>query len=204
MEENVTFAKEDVAVIDADIAPTAGMKPEGGEHAEEKTQDAQEVKTEETQEAKEAKPEVLEKAPEDPNEKFKDFEEQWSKKFSALSRRERYLSQKEREANDKGRTNESDRKEIEELKKFKSEFETNPYGVMDKAGHTYENWTQKILAGEPTPIPSQTPKELEDIRAELNTIKQERVQQSQVQVQAQRQHTPDHAEAILIIGFKSN
>ncbi len=101
--------------------------------------------------------------------------DEFSKKFSALSKRERYLSQKEKQLRD-------DLKDYDELKRFRDQYEQDPYKLLESQGHTLEDWTKKILNdGNSEPID-----EIKTIKQELEAIKSEKQQQHDQAIQAQR------------------
>lgn len=112
-----------------------------------------------------------------PTEEAKAEEDNISRRFSILAKQERkLLEQKQSIA----------RKEAELARKEAEykELETDPFGFLEKKGHTYQKWTEKILGQDGNEPAS----EIKSLRDEIKSLREEREAEKKNQERAKAEN----------------
>lgn len=165
--------------MDAFLKPQVEDKPQDPKIQEILARDEIRAEEPKEQEGKDEAPEKEQTAQEPTGQpKYDPKTDIINQRFSALAKRERFLSQKEHKIREQG-------KKLTDLEQEKNEFEKDPYKYLEKKGHTYENWTKKILSGD-TPS-AQSSDEIKEIKSELDLIKKEKLEYAK-QVEENRRY----------------
>ena len=114
----------------------------------------------------------------DAQEKIKRLEDDFQKKFQALSRREREIYKTNKEVRDL-------RRELERLQNLENSLRENPYKLMEQYGGSLEGYTNLILNdGQP-----QEEDKIKSLESKIDKIYKEKEESQKKEVQSKRYNT---------------
>lgn len=99
-------------------------------------------------EAKETAPEAVEEAPDGQEEEDQEVEEKPKEKDPRLEKSWSLIMQREKDLRDREKALKDDSKAAQEAQALLERIKADPYSHAEELGLSYDEWTQKILAGE--------------------------------------------------------